>query len=360
MIINRQNYQIWITDYYDGQLDDFQIEVLMDFLGRNPDLMSEFEDYAGLVLRPDDKNAYHNTSLLRSPEELTNEQVEHYAIALSENDLNEKQKQEITELKKTEPRFREYINSYEKIRLRPDNIIYPDKSSLLKIPDRRRIIRLVVSSVSVAASIAIITGLFFIFSQTGQAPVNNYLAEDTRAFTESGQKSYEKAPRLDLTGEIPRYITPITQIEVNEPVSPAEIVTAGPRVLTQRALIQISPLAAKGNIVIDNTQTQYLLAEIEPYRGSLPDDILNETDMSVREYLAYQFRKQILHDEDPGIENLKAWEIADAGIKGANLLLGWNMELNAIKNEEGQLEDISFTSELIKFDHKAKKNNEGL
>ena len=120
MIINRQNYQIWISDYYDGQLDDFQIEVLMDFLGRNPDLMSEFEDYAELVLRPDDKNAYNNSGLLRTPEELTNEQVEHYAIALNENDLSEKQKQEINELKKTEPRFREYINSYEKIRLRPD------------------------------------------------------------------------------------------------------------------------------------------------------------------------------------------------------------------------------------------------
>ncbi|MBN1387989.1 MAG: hypothetical protein JW965_06045 [Bacteroidales bacterium] len=360
MIINRQNYQIWITDYYDGQLDDFQTDVLMDFLGRNPDIMSEFEDYAELVLRPDDKAAYNNAGLLRSPEELTNEQVEHYAIAHSENDLSEKQKQEITELKKTDPRFREYINIYEKIRLRPENITYPYKLSLLKIPDRRRHIRIVVNSMSVAASVAIITGLFFIFNPKGKEPVNDYLAEDTRILTESGQKNDEKVPLLDLTDELPRHIAPKTQLNITVPVRTTEIITAEPHDVPQRALIQIPPLAAKGNIRLDKSQTQYLLAEIEPYQVSLPDDILNETDMSVREFLAYQFRKQILHNEDPDIDNLKAWEIADAGIKGANLLLGWNMELDAIKNEEGRLENISFTSELIKFDHRLKKNDQGL
>jgi len=355
MIINRQNYQIWITDYYDGQLDDFQTEVLIDFLGRNPDLMSEFDDYADLVLKPDDKETFTTSGLIRTPDELTNEQVEHYAIALIENDLTEKQKQEIIELKKTDPRFREYISIYEKIRLKPDKIIYPDKSSLLKIPDRRRVIRIIVNLVSAAASIAIITGLFLIFNQQVEEPVKDYMTQDIRIMQESGQKGHDKAPLLDLTNEMPRYIAAKTQLNIAEPVNTREIIKS--EILTRpgRDLIQITPIAAKENIRLDQTQTQYLLAEIEPYQLSLPHDIIDETNLSVREFLAYQFRKQILNDEDPDIENLKAWEIADAGIKGANLLLGWNMELEAVKNEEGQLENISFTSELLKFDHAAKK-----
>ncbi len=355
MIINRQNYQIWITDHYDGQLDDFQTDVLMDFLERNPDLKSEFEDLADLVLKPDNDDTFNTTSLLRTPDELTNEQVEHYAIALSENDLNERQKQEITELQKTDPRFREYIGVYEKIRLKPDKIVYPDRSSLLKIPDRRRVIRIIVNSVSAAASIAIITGLFAIFNQQVDEPANDYFAQDTRILEEPGQKGEENAPLLDLTNEMPRYIVAKTDLNVAEPVSAPEIIKTEPLSIPMRALIQIPPIAAKENIRLDQTQIQYLLAEIELYQISLPDDMIDKTNLSVREFLAYQFRKQILQDEDPDIENLKAWEIADAGIKGANLLLGWNMELEAKKNEEGQLENISFTSELIKFDHAANK-----
>jgi len=360
MIINRQNYQIWITDYYDGQIDDFQTEVLMDFLDRNPDLMSEFEDYTDLFLRPDNKVTFRTTNLLRTPEELTNEQVEHFAIALGEDDLNDEQKQEITELKKTDPRFREYISVYEKIRLKPDNVFYPDKSSLLKIPGRRRVIRIIVNTVSIAASIAIITGLFIIFNQQVEEPVNDYMVQDTPIMQESVQKGTEKTPLLDLTDEMPRYMTTKTQKNVSEPVIVREIQKSEPLTQQARTLIQIPPIAAKKNIRLDQNQTEYLLAETGPYQVSLPDDIISETHLSVREFLTYQFRKQILHDEDPDIDNLKAWEIADAGIKGANLLLGWNMELEALKNEEGQLENISFTSELIKFDHKTKKNNPGL
>ena len=360
MIINRQNYLIWITDYYDGQLDDFQAEVLMEFLGKNPDLMSEFEDYAELFLKPDDHHVYTNTEILRTPDQLTNEQVEHYAIALSENDLSENQKLEITELKKSDPRFRESISIYEKIRLKPDNIIYPDKSLLLKIPGRRRLTRIIVNTVSIAASIAIITGLFFIFNQPGDENINDYLAEDNQPGTEPEQVSDDRPPLLDLTDELPRYIPTKTEVAVAEPLSTSDIIKAESLPGEQRALIHITPLEAKENISLDKTQTQYLLAEIQPYPLSLPAGIIIYTDMSVREFLTYQFRKQILNDEDPDIENLKAWEIADAGIRGANILLGWNMELQTGKNEEGKLENISFTSELIKFDHKSKKNDPGL
>lgn len=360
MIINRQNYQIWITDYYDGQLDDFQTEVLMDFLGKNPDLMSEFEDYPGLYLKAEDQHAYDNTDLLRTPDELTNEQVEHYAIALTENDLTENQKAEVNELKKSDPRFRESINIYEKIKLKPDNIIYPDKSLLLAIPGRRRIIRIVINSVSVAASIAIITGLFFIFNRSGNEYINPVLAEETQTDTETEQVIKEKTPRINPKAETPAQIPENNKAIIAEQLSASEIIEAETLPVQQREFINITPLAFKENIRLDQTHTQYLLADVKPYPVMLSGDTISITDMSVREFLAYHFRKQLLKDDNPDIENLKAWEIADAGIKGVNMLLGWQMDLQTEKNEEGKLENISFTSELIKFDHQYKKNNADL
>lgn len=360
MIINRQNYQIWITDYYDGQMDDFQVEVLMDFLKKNPDLMSEFEDYAGLIMKPDEQDSYDTSGLLRTPEELSNEQVEHFSIAMMENDLSEKQKEELNELEKTDPRFRENINIYKKIKLRPGNIAYSDRSSLLKIPYRRRIIKIIVSSVSIAASIAIITGLFFILSQPAVEYINDYLAEDNQPLTVPVQLNEDRPPLLDIKSEEARYIPAKTQVTVATSISTPEIIKKDSLPGQHRTLVNITPLTAKSNIRLDDSQTHYLLAEIDPYPTTLPAGFDNNTDLSVREFLAYQFRKQILKDEDPDIENLKAWEIADAGIMGVNTLLGWNMELDTEKNEEGKLESISFTSELVKFDHNSKKNNSGL
>jgi len=355
MIINRQNYQIWITDYYDGQLDDFQAEVLMDFLADNPDLMPEFEEYKGLFLSPDEQSKFDKSELLRTPEQLTNEQVEHFSIALCENDLNEKQKPEIIELKKSDPRFRKIIGIYEKIRLEADNTIYPEKSSLLKIPQSRRITGIILTALSIAASIAVMTGLYLIFDQQQAVSIDDSTLTAYSPEEESGQASQEKTPRLDLTDETPRHLSTRTDMQLAGTVKTSEIMKDENTTGQKETWIPLSHLPIREEINLDNKQVPYLLAVIKPYDIVLPPESADTAQMSIREFLAYHFRKQILDEEDPGIEHLRAWEIANAGIKGVNSLLGWNMDLQTGETEDGKLKNISFTSELIKFDHKSRK-----
>ncbi|MDZ7738183.1 MAG: hypothetical protein U5K32_03740 [Bacteroidales bacterium] len=364
-----------MTDYYDGSLDDFQKEVLMDFLDRNPDLKSEFEDYPGLSIIPGDEEPFAHSGLLRSADQLSNEQIEHFAIALSENDLNAEQRKEILELRKSDPRFREYINIYEKIKLKPGDIKYPDKKNLLKIPENRKKIKLVLLSVSTAASIAIIAGLFMLFSQESGDRLNRQLTADSgqenRRLQESFQDMPQKLPAKtiiniadpDRAGQIINTRTlaeagiagEVTKAQITaEPVRTGKTIDTRTTVEPAKEIITITPVAAKENIRLDIAQTHFLLAETSTY-PAYPET--GPSDMSVREYLAYQFRKQILADEDPDTENLKAWEIADAGVRGFNKVLGWDMELKAEQDPEGNVNDISFTSQLIKFDHKAKKSN---
>lgn len=392
MIINRENYQTWVTDYYDGSLDAFQEEVLMDFLNRNPDLKSEFEDYPGLSLSPGDKEPFPGSGLLRSAGQLSNEQIEHFSIALSEDDLDAEQGKEIIELKKSDPRFREYINSYEKLKLKPGNIIYPDKKKLLKIPAGRKRIKLIMLSVSTAASIAILAGLFtLVHRESGD--LNRQLTAD------SGQENRRLQEKVQ---DIPQRLPARTNINIAELLTTKEMANAGSPAATDRAaeaadarlqaatdrtaetvdarppaetartaetvdarffaeqandIISITPIAVKGNIRLDIRQTHFLLAETRAY--PVPQET-GHSNMSVREYLAYQFRKHILADEKPDAENLKAWEIADAGVRGLNKVLGWDMELKAGQNPEGRVNDISFTSQLIRFDHKTEKADNDL
>lgn len=360
MIINRENYQVWVTDYYDGRLDDFQVEVLKDFMSENPDLMAEFEDYPEFFLKAEETEGFDINSLLKSPDQLTNEQVEHYSIALLENDLNEKQKKEISELQKTDPRFRENISFYKKIKLIPVEQEYPFKSDLKRIPARRRTIRYIINSLSVAASIAIIVSLFIVFGNHQDDYTSSRVIASGQSHTEELIVAGEAEQAVDLSEGIPAYIVARQDVNVTEPLAGSELVMPDPIALPGKEMIKIPPLAAKADIRIDRIPQHYLLAETNTY--AIPpvlEDSIN-TRLSVREFLAFQFRKEILDDEDPDIENLKAWEIADAGIKGFNKILGWNMQLETEENRDGKLQNISFTSELIKFDHKSKKNSTGL
>jgi hypothetical protein len=125
-------------------------------------------------------------------------------------------------------------------------------------------------------------------------------------------------------------------------------------------MVAMSKIPVREEIRLDNVEVSYLLAETEPYDISLPPGTMDNMKMTVREFLAFQFRKSILDEEDPGVDNLKAWEIADAGIKGVNTLLGWNMEFQAGQGEDGRLQNLRFTSELLKIDRDFKKSNTGL
>ena len=78
---------------------------------------------------------------------------------------------------------------------------------------------------------------------------------------------------------------------------------------------------------------------------------------SPRQFFAKNFREKILMEENPTAERLTTIELADATVTGINKLLGWEMKLEKESNNSGMLNSISFTSQLIKFDHKLKNSD---
>ena len=52
MQIDRSNYEIWLIDWLDGNLNDIQAEELQLFLAENPDLKEEFDELAMFRLNP--------------------------------------------------------------------------------------------------------------------------------------------------------------------------------------------------------------------------------------------------------------------------------------------------------------------
>lgn len=71
--------------------------------------------------------------------------------------------------------------------------------------------------------------------------------------------------------------------------------------------------------------------------------------------IAKTFREKILKENSLQDNPLKVYEIAEAGMKGINKLLGWNMTLKKKNDENGELKSIYFTSAILKFNAPVKK-----
>ena len=95
MILNRSNYEIWLIDYLDCNLDEIRLNQLFSFLEENPDLRQEFEDISGFKIIHDG-NPYVNKNLLKkTPSDISSEQFDFLCVAEAENDLDPEQKDEL-------------------------------------------------------------------------------------------------------------------------------------------------------------------------------------------------------------------------------------------------------------------------
>lgn len=356
MIINRENYQIWICDHYDGQLDPLQKKILLNFLERNPDLKAEFEAFSEIRLSAGNISCDLKKSLLRGPDELTEQQTDNYLIALCENDLSPTQADEIISLTEKNPHLKERLEIYKRIKLSPADIIYPWKEKLKKIPQKKKRRLAILYSLSAAASIIIILSITFFLNNNNVnpgSPVQIASADTSASPNIADIIIEEEKPPSEKT------------ITINETVPTADrgiiiaIADTQEELIkeTPREEINITPTRHIEQIKIELTEKTYLLAEAGPY-PDLPPDFTES--ISIRKFLAKQFRKQILQDEDPGTDILKGYEIADAGIRGMNKLLGWEMEIETSKSESGTLNNVKFTSQLVNIDHSPKRNQEGL
>ena len=82
----RSNYEIWLIDWFDGNLNSMQIEQLQLFLKENPDIREELEALNLIKLNPGEKSFSLKEKVKKSLEELTPEQFEYLAIARIENE----------------------------------------------------------------------------------------------------------------------------------------------------------------------------------------------------------------------------------------------------------------------------------
>lgn len=346
MEIDRSNYELWVIDYLDGNLNADQLIKYKRFLSDNPDIKQEADFFEQIRITPAEKPFLFKKSLLKNTSELSDEQFSFMCIANAENDLSAYQSEELLEIIKNNPQKQKSYELIKKIKLKPGNIIYANKRQLKKsVILTKRTLRITIAGLGIAASIALL-----IISYGGFREKEN-LTKPVIALTSNQPDSIYQSNTIDTSGNTNRepkqiIISPkkIDQA-TSEPLHVEEITTPLPEVINISKL-PLPETTYITSIILPGQATELSLV---PVNSILHPQINIEETSKLKNYITGFFRSRILKDQEPETGTLKGYEIADAGITGLNKLLGWDMSFEKVINENGELSNLVFSSRLVKF-----------
>lgn len=361
MILNRANYEIWLIDYLDGNLDEVRSNQLISFLEENPDIREDFSDILTYNIKPETGTFRFKESLKKNPTDLSDSQFDYLCISASENDLPSQQRRELDSIIANNPEKKETYEIISRLKLVAPKVTYRRKSELRRLTTTQKIVRLSVAVLSAAAGIALIVSLFNMpvseNVESGSPVSANISVDSSKSLNKTNEITANANPAVNTEVIKPRNKTLLSNLEktISDEMKafPAESHTVD--TATREKEIRatgISKIGFKQEVNITEKEFSSTLVAIAT------DDILITDPLhksGFNEFIAKTFREKILRSKTPEKGSLKVYEIADAGINGLNKLLGWQMSLQKTRNEKGDLKSLYFSSKMLKFNAPVKK-----
>jgi hypothetical protein len=181
MTVNRKNYEIFFLDFYEKNLDPGQVRELMEFLAQNPDLKKEFDEFEIIRLNNNTDNFFPLKSSIKkksafNPAIINYDNYTQFLISSIEDELNESDARQLSLFIKENPSAARELELFKLTKIKPDlSIVYPKKYQLKHIIFKESVLSPLSSflriknlkyAMAVAASFAILIGLFFLLSKT--------------------------------------------------------------------------------------------------------------------------------------------------------------------------------------------------
>jgi hypothetical protein len=365
MEIDRSNYEIWLIDWLDGNLDDSQVSRVVLFLDENPDIREEFYELSKARVQSPDEFFVRKPDLLKTPEQMPEQQFEHLCIASLENDLTPVQKEELTAIINSDTRKKRIFEQYQKTRLIPREIVYPGKSKLLRRSFYPVIYRFSVIGLSAAAIIALII----------ITPIRSNRSAKIKTNETAGIQEPLVTTPLNREKDFPESIHDL------EKILPSKKLAGNLQTISKNKVQpytgNVDYLSQVNAPLIDSTDnSEVLIAKVQvPYETTLarqenpvkllalnPAVAMSAEDVNpsnISRFLARTVRGKFLKEKTVNETPLKAYELAEAGVAGLNKLFGWEMALDEKKDENGKLKSLYFSSRVLKFNAPV-KNYESL
>lgn len=128
--INIDNYQIYILDFYEGNLSEELQAELFEFLQRHPNLKEEFESFESVQLEMVEEKFDRKTQLLKSEDDLFKK--DSTIISYLEGDMSLNEQHSFANRLSNDPELNRAVELYRSTYLKAPSIVFPWKKELLK------------------------------------------------------------------------------------------------------------------------------------------------------------------------------------------------------------------------------------
>ncbi|MEI6823191.1 MAG: lipocalin/fatty-acid binding family protein [Bacteroidota bacterium] len=182
MSINKNNYEIYILDYYEGTLTMSEEHELQAFLIANPDIKEEFDSFENISIVPDKQVRFDlKLALKQTPDTskviINDTNYKEYFIASIEGDLDNSQQKQLEIFLQNNPTLKDEYKLFSLTKLIPDTtIVFENKKDLKKFTLGNINKKVNYATVAIAASFLILFGASLFIKNNQNNDVNNNLA----------------------------------------------------------------------------------------------------------------------------------------------------------------------------------------
>jgi hypothetical protein len=359
MQIDRSNYEIWLIDWLDGNLDEIGIAKVRLFLQDNPDIKEEYDELTTFRLSSPGELFHQKNDLKKTTAILPESQFEYLCAAFLENDLSSEQAAELMDIIEEDTRKKITFNLIGKTKLSPPEDTFKHKKRLLRRTLAQNLIRISAIGFSAAAIAALLVILYVLKPDFTAVKTQN---------TGSTNKVHEplmtKIPEKEKTGDkkIPDKETDRNLIALSKRKS----IRANKTDLTT-SNSQPDPIIRSSDSLYLSIRKVPVSFDVRLREEPLPNNLValnqiidpppfNDGRSKISRFIAKTFREKILKEKIAKDSPLKGYEIAEAGVSGLNKILGWEMALDERKDENGELQSVYFSSRILKFNAPVKKS----
>lgn len=171
MKIDIKNYELYVIDYLDGNLDSDLNAQFESFLNLNPEIKNDILDLKSFSLEPNQNLNFKNKNILKKEEiqslQFINEKnYNEYFIAFYEGDLNDSEIKIVMDFIELNPQTKADFDLFSKIIIKPqEDLVFLNKNSLKRKSVFINFNKIITYTSSVAAVLLIGTTLFLLIPQ---------------------------------------------------------------------------------------------------------------------------------------------------------------------------------------------------
>ncbi len=345
--INLHNYEEYAIDYMLGNLTTNQAEEFAAFLAMHPNIANDIllfetkKQELSLQKEPEFNHLKKDINKIK----ITDSNFEEFCIAYAEGDLNEIATKQLTAYIGENDHLKNELKSYFSLKLKAENIIFPNKESLKK-KEHKSLFTRHLWHISTAISAAVILLFFWVF------PLHeNIKAPTTELAMTSSFKEFvlpPKTPKTQTTISDIIVITPTKKIDQQAEKLLAQQNENTPNIIKEKHhLLEVNKdnlpttveplkLLKKKRITI-NTHEKITLPMIALVTATENNTLVTPTNN--------------LDDFKTKASNYIYTKVLTKGIESINKMAETSLEYKIIEDPNGQAVRIKFSTQLGEINH---------